>query len=235
MLGAESITNILVIAAHPDDEVLGCGGTILATAPEDVVIIGILGEGITSRYPKRDEAPIEELNSLELQAKQVSSLLGASDLVLGGLPDNRFDSLDMLDIVQTIEQWIDKFNPGVVYTHHPGDLNIDHSTTYRSVLTATRPTKGSGVKELYTFEVPSSTEWAFQSLSPPFMPNTFVDVSDVIDRKVQALNVYKDEVRDFPHPRSSEGLKVVARRWGSVIGTNYAEAFQLIRSIRRDN
>lgn len=214
---------------------MGCGGTILTAGVEDVISIGILGEGITSRYAKREEAPLQDINSLELQARKVSEFLGVSDLILGGLPDNRFDDLNILDIVQTIERWIERFNPHVIYTHHPGDLNIDHSITYRAVLTATRPIKDSPVKDLYTFEVPSSTEWAFQSLTPPFMPNTFVDVSKVIESKVQALNVYGDEIRHFPHPRSSEGIKIVARRWGTVIGTNYAEAFQLIRSIRRED
>jgi LmbE family N-acetylglucosaminyl deacetylase len=121
----------------------------------------------------------------------------------------------------------------VVYTHHPGDLNIDHALTYRAALTATRPLAGSVVRELYSFEIASSTEWAFQSLTPAFRPNTFVDVSTTIEQKIRAMEAYEREVRTFPHPRSPEALRAIAQRWGSVMGTQYGEAFELIRAVRR--
>ena len=121
----------------------------------------------------------------------------------------------------------------MVYTHHPGDLNIDHALTYRAALTATRPLAGSVVRELYSFEIASSTEWAFQSLTPAFRPNTFVDVSTTIEQKIRAMEAYESEVRTFPHPRSPEALRAIAHRWGSVMGAQYGEAFELIRAVRR--
>ena len=225
--------NVLIVAAHPDDEVLGCGGTAAGLSAHSDVHIGILGEGITARYPSPESAPQNELDRLTAEAKSAAKVLGASDVVFGGLPDNRFDSLPLLDIVKTVEGWVDRYKPEIIYTHHPGDLNVDHGLTYRAVLTATRPTEGTSVREIYSFEVASSTEWAFQSIEPVFRPNTFVDITATIDRKIQALQAYKSEVRPFPHPRSPETLRSMARRWGSVSGTEYAEAFELVRSIRR--
>ena len=137
-----------------------------------------------------------------------------------------------------VEGLIGKINPEVVYTHHGGDLNIDHVITHRAVMTATRPTAGQSVRagqpvyELLTFEVLSSTEWSFQQLSPAFRPNVFVDISETLDVKGEALACYATELREFPHPRSVDGIRAAARRWGSVAGVGAAEAFELVRSIR---
>jgi LmbE family N-acetylglucosaminyl deacetylase len=170
---------------------------------------------------------------LKNEAESAARILGASDIVFGGLPDNRFDSLPLLDIVKTVEGWIERYQPEIVYTHHPGDLNIDHGLSYRAVLTASRPTEGTAVREIYSFEIASSTEWAFQSIEPVFRPNTFVDIAATIDRKIEALQAYETEVRPFPHPRSPEALRAMALRWGSATGMEYAEAFEMVRSIRR--
>ena len=223
---------VMVIAAHPDDETLGCGGTMAGLSEYANLIICILGEGVTSRYASRDEAPKSAITFLENEAKAAGEILGASSLVFGGLPDNRFDSVPLLDITKMIEGWIDEYNPDVVYTHNAGDVNIDHSITYRAVLVSTRPTSNCQVRELYSFEVPSSTEWAFQTISPTFQPNTFVDITKTINRKIRALEAYESEIRTFPHPRSPETLMAAAKRWGSVISVEYAEAFQLIRSVK---
>ena len=223
---------VMVIAAHPDDETLGCGGTIAGLSEYDALIICILGEGVTSRYASREEAPKSAITLLENQAKAAGQILGASSLIFGGLPDNRFDSVPLLDITKIIEGWIAEYDPDVVYTHCAGDVNVDHCITYRSVLVATRPTSNCQVRELYSFEVPSSTEWAFQTVSPSFHPNTFVDITKTIDRKIRALEAYESEIRTFPHPRSPEILMSAANRWGSVISVEYAEAFQLIRSVK---
>ncbi|MCG8375255.1 MAG: PIG-L family deacetylase, partial [Chlorobiales bacterium] len=125
-----------------------------------------------------------------------------------------------------------QFQPQVIYTHHAGDLNIDHVLTHRAVLTAVRPIVGCPVKDLYTFEVASSTEWAFQQFKPVFTPNTFTDISQTIEEKISAMECYESETRIFPHPRSAESLRIQARRWGAVVGLEYAEAFELIRSIQ---
>jgi len=224
---------ILVIAAHPDDEVLGCGGTIARRAQEgSELYTAILGEGITSRYVKREEADPAALESLRTRSKQVAKLLGTVDVFLYNLPDNRFDTVPLLDIVKIIEELVERLRPKAIYTHSGGDLNIDHVIVHRAVLTATRPVRGSSVKEIYAFEVPSSTEWAFGQFGPGFRPNVFVDISSTIDAKLKAMELYDTEVRSFPHPRSPEAIQATARRWGSVAGFESVEAFELIRLAR---
>ena len=159
-------------------------------------------------------------------------MLGARDLFLYSLPDNRFDTVSLLDVVKIVEELVEHQQPQVIYTHHGGDLNIDHVVVHRAVLTATRPVAGCPVKEIYAFEVPSSTEWAFGQFQPAFQPNVFVNISATLETKVQAMALYESEARPFPHPRSPEALKALARRWGSAVGVEAAEAFELIRAIR---
>jgi len=224
---------VLVVVAHPDDELLGCGATLARRAARgDAVHIAILGEGVTSRYAREADADRGEVAGLEEDARAIAAMLGAKSIVFGGLPDNRFDTVALLDIVKRVEGWVRDVDPEVVYSHHAGDLNVDHRVTFQAVLTATRPVEGCGVKALYAFEVASSTEWAFQQITPPFKPNVFEDVAGTIDLKVRALERYRGEHRPFPHPRSGEALRAAARRWGAVAGVAYAEAFELIRAIR---
>jgi LmbE family N-acetylglucosaminyl deacetylase len=224
---------ILVIAAHPDDEVLGCGGTMARLAAEgEDVYIAILGEGITSRYQQREAADAALLEALHSRSRQVAALVGAKDLFMYNLPDNRFDTVPLLEVVKIIEALVEKLQPHTVYTQHGGDLNIDHNIIYRATLTATRPIAGRPVRALYAYEVASSTEWAFQHFSPVFQPNYFVDISATLETKIQAMALYESEARPFPHPRSPEALRAIARRWGSVVGLEAAEAFDLIRAYR---
>lgn len=225
--------NTLIIAAHPDDEVLGCGGTIARLTKEmKNVYVAILGEGITSRYGQREQADQKLIEALGNRSRQVSKLLGVKELFLFNLPDNRFDMVPLLDVIKIIEDMLNKLRPEIIYTHHAGDLNIDHAITHRAVLTATRPVENCPVKELYTFEVPSSTEWAFSQFKPVFQPNVFVDISATLETKIQAMQIYESEIRHFPHPRSSQALRAIAERWGSGVGLPAAEAFQLARSIK---
>lgn len=224
---------ILVVAAHPDDEVLGCGGTIVRLGREgENVYIAILGEGITSRFQERGQANRALMAALHERSHQVANLLGAKDLFLYGLHDNRFDTVPLLDVIKIIEELIERLRPQIIYTHHGGDLNIDHVVVHRAVLTAARPVADCSVKELYAFEVPSSTEWAFGEFGSAFRPNIFVDIKVALEMKIQAMDLYDSEARTFPHPRSSEALRVIARRWGSVVGLEAAEAMELIRSVR---
>jgi LmbE family N-acetylglucosaminyl deacetylase len=226
-------SSVLVVAAHPDDEVLGCGGTIARLAREGrEVRIAIVGEGMTSRNPQPAQADRDHLTRLHSQAEQAAEKMGAIELFLYKLPDNRLDTLPLLDIVKLMEELVAKLKPDLIYTHHPGDLNVDHGIVHRAVLTATRPLLGQCVREICAFEVPSSTEWAFQQLQPSFCPNVFVDVADTLEVKISALACYDTEVRQFPHPRSPEALRAAALRWGSVVGCQAGEAFELIRSIR---
>jgi LmbE family N-acetylglucosaminyl deacetylase len=225
---------ILVVAAHPDDETLGCGGTVAQYAADGhEVHIAILGEGISSRHDRRDDAPAAELQKLQRDAQAAGSALGARSVLFGGLPDHRFDEVALLDVVKQVESWIGSVRPDVIYTHHPGDLNVDHGVTFRAALTATRPGASAvPVRDLYAFEVPSSTDWAFQRIGPVFRPTVFVDITRGLDAKIAAMQCYESERRAAPHPRSPDVLRATALRWGSVAGVAAAEAFELIRSVR---
>ena len=223
---------VLVVAAHPDDEVLGCGGTIARWAAGSIdVRILILGEGVTSRYSKREQASASEIRDLHARARDVAAFLGAKRIEIQDLPDNRFDTVPFLDIVKRVETAIGADVPDTILTHHSGDLNVDHTITHRAVLTATRPVPENAVREILAFEVPSSTDWAFAAGSGAFAPSVFLDIADTLDRKLQALAMYNSEARPFPHPRSPEALAAVARRWGSIAGLRAAEAFVLIRRV----
>jgi len=224
--------NIFIIVAHPDDEVFGCGGTIAKYRKGNDIYVAILGEGISSRYKKRKEAK-EEISKLKEDSIKAGKLLGIKRTFFFGLPDNCFDTVSFLEIVKKIEEIIKKIKPEVVYTHYSGDLNIDHRITFQAVLTATRPVKGCPVKEIYSFEVPSSTEWSFGKIEKEkvFNPNVFEDISDTLGIKLKALRLYKSEIRKFPHPRSLKTIRAIAVRWGSVAGLKYAEAFELVRKI----
>ena len=224
---------VLVIAAHPDDEVLGCGATVARLADEgNEVHIAILGEGITSRYDVPTAAAPDELVRLRAAADAAAAILGAASSSIVGLPDNRFDTVALLEIVKHIESFVDRIRPEEVFVQHGGDLNIDHQLTYRATLAATRPQPGHPVREVHAFEVASSTEWAFQSFAPVFHPNLFIDVSATIDRKIAAIAAYESEMRPFPHPRSPDALRAAAARWGAAVGVNAAEAFQTVRATR---
>ncbi len=224
---------VLVLAAHPDDEVLGCGGTITRLGREGHdVYIAILGEGITSRYESRDQADVELLEALHARSRRVGELMGARRVMLSGLPDNRFDTLPLLNVVKIVEGLIADIRPEAVYTQHGGDLNVDHMVLYRATLTATRPQSGHPVRDVYAYEVASSTEWAFQQFAPRFRPSVFEDISATLDTKIEAMQVYESEAREFPHPRSPEALRASARRWGSTVGLAAAEPFHLVRSVR---
>jgi len=224
--------NILVLAAHPDDEVLGCGGTIAKYGKNNDIYVAILGEGISSRYKKRKGAK-KEILKLKKDSIKAGRLLGIKSVFFFNLPDNCFDTVSFLEIVKKIEEVIKKIKPEVIYTHHSGDLNIDHRLTFQAVLTATRPVKGCSVKEIYSFEIPSSTEWSFGKIEKDkiFNPNIFEDISDALETKLKALKAYKNEIRKFPHPRSSKTIRAMATKWGSVAGLKYAEAFELTRKI----
>lgn len=226
-------SKILVVAAHPDDETLGCGGSIARLAKEGAEVhILLLGEGMSSRYPRRSEADWKRLRRLKEDARFASRLLGARSVRFEDLPDNRFDELPLLEIVKRVEKTLEELHPEILFTHHPGDLNVDHRLTFQAVLTATRPVNGCLAKEIYAFEVPSSTEWAFQQLEPVFKPNVFIDVSSSIETKIRAMKRYRSESRAFPHPRSPAALRAISRRWGSVVGIHDAEAFELVRALR---
>ena len=224
---------ILIIAAHPDDEVLGCGGTIARLVREGKEVhIVILANGLTSRADFDDSNSAELLKQHHERAQRAGSLMGVSSVQVLGFPDQKLDALPLLEVTHAIEREIERLQPDTIFTQHGGDLNQDHVITYRATLTATRPMAGGGVRCVYAYEVPSSTEWSFQRFAPHFQPSVFFDIADTLEVKIAAMQVYESEAREFPHPRSPQALKAIAHRWGSVVGLHAAEAFELVREIK---
>jgi LmbE family N-acetylglucosaminyl deacetylase len=224
---------IAVFAAHPDDEVLGCGGSIAkwCNAGIEVHVI-ILGEGTTSRDAVRNrESRSKELSELAQAAHAANSTLGVASLQLFDFPDNRLDSIDRLDVIKDIEKQILRLKPSIVVTHHSGDINIDHRIIHEAVVTACRPQPGSAVKRLMAFEVASSTEWQTPGSAPIFQPNWFEDISPFINQKLKALEAYHSELRPWPHSRSIKAIEQLARWRGTSVGIEAAEAFMLLRNI----
>ena len=222
---------ILVIAAHPDDEVLGCGGTIARAVKEgSQVYTLIVGEGKTSRDIKRDrDSKLDEIKNLNDEIIKANEVLGVKEVFVESLPDNRFDDLNLLDIVKVIEKYKNKLKPDIVFTHFEKDLNIDHQLLAKAVITATRPLPGETVKEVYSFEILSSTEWNYP-LS--FVPDTYIDVTSTFELKVKSMDCYKSELRDYPHTRSLEGIKNNSKYWAMRTGINgYVECFKTLRRV----
>jgi LmbE family N-acetylglucosaminyl deacetylase len=233
----ESLRNkrIMIVVAHPDDELLGLGATLHKLINEYNVKthVVILGEGITSRSDVRDVAVWEnELATHRENIKNAQLAIGYHSTSIHDFPDNRFDSVALLDIIKVIEKEKRTFNPEVIFTHHGGDVNIDHQRTFDAIITTCRPMQDENVKIIITFETPSGTEWRSPTDPRHFLPNLFFSVSENdVDAKIKGMESYEFERRNYPHPRSPEALKIQAQRWGVVVGTNYAEAFCLIRSI----
>jgi N-acetylglucosamine malate deacetylase 1 len=223
----------LVIAAHPDDEVLGCGGAIARMADEGwAVDILILAEGLTSREPVRDTGGQRaNLDALGDCARRAAAILGARGVRLESFPDNRMDGVDLLDVVKCIEHEIERCRPQRVLTHHLGDVNVDHGVAHRAVAAACRPLPGASVREVLYFEVPSSTEWSGAHSTPTFCPSLFVDIGATLERKLRALAEYAGEMRPFPHPRSLAAVEHLARWRGASAGCAAAEAFEIGRRI----
>lgn len=223
---------ILVVAAHPDDEVLGCGGSVAKWCKEGKEVNTIImSEGATSRDNIRNyDNRKNELNSLISSAKEAANILGVKSVDFFNFPDNRMDSIDLLDIIKKIEEKIYSYKPNTIVTHHVGDLNIDHKITHQAVITAARTQLHNTVKCILTFETPSATEWQF-SASNYFNPNWFEDTSKTLDIKIKALKKYKSEMRNWPHPRSYLGVESLAKWRGACVGFDSAEAFMLIRNI----
>jgi LmbE family N-acetylglucosaminyl deacetylase len=233
----ESLRNkrIMIVVAHPDDELLGLGATMNKLILEENIIthVVILGEGITSRADKRNaEKWKNELSIHRRNIKKAQDLIGYHSVSIHDFPDNRFDTVAILDITKVIEHEKSQFEPEVIFTHHGGDVNIDHQRTFEAVITACRPMKNEMVNHIVTFETPSGTEWRASSDPKHFVPNLFfsVDINN-IEAKIRGMESYEFEKREFPHPRSPQALKIQAQRWGVAIGKEYAEAFEVIRSI----
>ncbi len=221
------IKNVLVVAAHPDDEVLGCGGTIAKhTISGDKVYVLFMTNGVDSR-----NASSQNIKDRQQAAKNAADILGVSSIQQLDFPDNKMDTVALLDVVQSIEEVINKLRPEIIYTHHIGDLNIDHQITHKAAMIACRPQPNFCVKEIYAFEVLSSTEWQTPGVEP-FCPNIFIDITDYIDIKKQVLKAYSEEMRQSPHSRSIDNAIRLNALRGNSIGLDYVEAFVIIRIIK---
>ena len=233
---------VLVIVAHPDDEVLGMGGTLrkLSVKNHDIKVV-FLATGIAARRSDnfRNETKYEinktlikkmeeQIKKLRLDAKRALKILGIKNIEFFDFPDNEMDMVSNLEITKTIENIIKKFKPDVIYTHTKNDINVDHRAIFNATITATRPSTRVNVKKVICFEVPSSSEWNF---GDTFSPNIFVDIKRELSYKKKAIQTYKTELKKFPHPRSVNSLDIIAKRWGTVSGFEASEAFELIREL----
>ena len=193
------------------------------------------GEGITSRFASRADASARDMRELSGHSRAAATALGITDVVCAGLPDNRFDSIDLLDIVKTIEQHLEAREPEIVFTQHGGDLNIDHVLTYRASMIAARPLPNARVRSLIAYSVASSSEWAFDRFAPAYHPNLFVDIGNFLENKLVAMAAYEGELREFPHPRSLTALRAEAVRLGATAGVQAAEAFEVVYHVERQS
>lgn len=232
-----NIHRVLVVAAHPDDEVLGCGGTLARLAAEGVEVhVAFLADGIGSRYgtTQRPDAPhmSREQEERRAAARQAAAVLGVSSVTFENFPDNQMDTVPLLSIVQSIESVIERLQPDTVFTHHAGDVNVDHRRIHEAITAACRPQPDNCVRNILCFEVPSSTEWQLPGSDRAFVPNCFFELSSHdFDAKRQALNCYAEEMRSWPHPRSLQAIETLASFRGVQVGRDAAEGFELVRSI----
>lgn len=216
---------ILVVCAHPDDESLGLGGTLLLHSQKgDKIKVLVITDGETSRQNQ-----LSSISTRQKQCKQACKTLGITNVDFLDYKDQSLDTTSVLSLSQSIEKEISLFNPSLIYTHFWNDLNQDHRRVFEATKIASRPVPKSSVKELICFETPSSTEWSY---GEKFSPNYFVDVKKVFNKKLKAISYYEKELQKYPHPRSVEGITSRAQYWGSTVGVNYAEAFVKVFEIR---
>jgi LmbE family N-acetylglucosaminyl deacetylase len=221
------VSVVVVVAAHPDDELLGAGATLAKhVRAGDEVHAVVMAEGATSRYET------DMVTVLLDASKRAADVLGLASLRACGLPDQRLDAVPLVELTQTVEAVLDELRPAVVYTHFPCDVNLDHGMVARATWTACRPYVQPQLQRFAVFETPSSTEWAWPLDDGAFRPTLFVDVSETLELKLAAMACYHSELRDEPHPRSLRALAERAGYWGSRVGCRAAEPFQVFREIR---
>ena len=218
--------NVVVVAAHPDDEILGAGATLAKHARAgDAVHAVVLAEGATSRY----ETGMKE--SLHESGERAARAIGFASIRFESLPDQRLDTVPLIEVTQRIEKILEPLDPAIVYTHFGGDVNLDHGVVARAVWTACRPYRFAGLRRVAAFETPSSTEWGAPNEGGGFRPNLYVDVAATLDAKIAAIECYESELRPYPHPRSARALRERAAYWGSVAGRTAVEAFMILREM----
>jgi len=216
---------VLAIAAHPDDEVLGCGGTLARHVDAgDHVVATIACEGESLRYGRGAAHQTEHIH-------EVAKILSLNAVRVLEFADQRLDTISLVELITPLEKLIDEVQPDIVYCQYGGDINRDHQILFQAALVATRPTVKC-IRAVYAFETASSTEWAFPRA---FVPDTWIDISATLERKLQAMACYKSEIRDYPHPRSVESLRHRAAYWGNHVLLSEAEVFMTVRRIVRQD
>lgn len=222
--------SVLIIAAHPDDETIGCGGTILKHIDDrDTVNIITLTDGVSSR----DSLSSSDERERNIAANKAIKLLGANWVGCGTFPDNNMDSIPILKIIKFIESFKKEYYPNIIYTHSPNDLNVDHGIAAMATLTAFRPEPAEKYDEIRFFEVASSSDFSVKQLNNKFEPNLFININNFLEKKIKALECYDEEIRDYPHSRSYKKIKALAEYRGAQSGMNFAEAFEVVRKIER--
>ncbi|MAV76771.1 MAG: GlcNAc-PI de-N-acetylase [Candidatus Marinimicrobia bacterium] len=225
---------ILIIAAHPDDDILGCGGTLSKMKKNNLIKVLFIGEGTSCRFAnlKINKKLIKkEIEIRERNAKQALKSLGIKHYEFTNFPCGRLDTVPIIEINKKIENQVSSFRPNIIYTHSENDCNNDHRIVFRSTMMATRPTSKHTVDEIFSFEILSSSEWNF---TKEFSPNYFEILNKKnIEAKWKALSFYKSETQKYPLPRSKQGIYNLAKVRGSQAGVEFAEAFKLIRSFKK--
>lgn len=223
------MSRVLVLAAHPDDEILGMGGTIAvhARVRTDTVRIVCVTDGSSTQYP----GDAKRRRQKDAEAVAAAAELGVDEYVHLDLPDMRLDTLSHVEVNAVVEEQVRAFAPDVVYTPHP-DVNLDHRVLFDSVAVATRPTPGQPVRRVLTYAPTSSTEWT-PAARNWFVPNWYVDISTTLGHKLAAFAKYQTEHRAYPHPRSERALRAHAELHGATVGCEYAEPFVLVRGLER--
>jgi len=215
---------ILVIATHPDDEILGCGGTLARhVASGDDVQAVVVTRGAEDLYPP------EMVARGRAELKRAHKIVGIKKCHFLDFPAPKLDIIPNHKIADSIKKVFNTFNPSIVYLPHRGDIHVDHKAVYQATLVAARPSRDTSIKKLFCYETLSETDWAPPSADDAFIPTVFVDISPYIEIKMQAMECYKSQLKDPPHSRSIDALRALARLRGSTIGFEWAEAFMLVR------
>lgn len=212
---------VLVVAAHPDDEILGIGGTIKKLINHGYKVVTV----VAAKGRKEEE------NHIKPFMQKANEQLGVEETVFLEMPNLLLEMMPLHELNKEVEKLIAQYDPCMIFTHHYGDLNRDHQVLFQAVLTGARPLPGRRPIEILCFETVSSSEWSQHTNDKEFKPNYFVDISDTIHDKISALKHYDVEMRPYPHPRSYEGVTYLARVRGMTVGVKYAEAFEIIRRV----
>lgn len=227
----DKIKKVLVVVSHPDDEVLGCGGTIVELTGRGVEVrVVMLGGVTTSRFNEDPNSDLHKKDQFHNESEKAAKVLGVRKVCKFDIDDNRFDTVPFLEIVKRVEKVFEDYSPDLVITHDRCDLNKDHSICFDAVLTACRPLPKRQPFRIMAFEVLSSTEYQDPSVAQ-FRPNCYIDIRNTIGKKLEAMKCYESEIMAYPHPRSIDGIKSLAQKRGCEAGVDYAEAFRIVREV----